>query len=158
MVIKKLHCHALEWWEKYTYRRKKRGKSGIRTWDKLRGKLVVTFTPTSYLHKHPFLPFRGNDFNSSSRDISFNKVSPISPWIPTSTSFHCFEKRNSNKDEMILGEELSSLVHIPPVFYHYADSETFELEGQEDYPCPSPLVLDHHLHKGIACVAHFVPC
>ena len=46
---------------------------------------------------------------------------------------------------------------LPPVFYDYGD-ETFELEGQQDYSCPSPLVLDHHLHKGIACVAHFAPC
>ena len=34
VVIKKLRGYALEWWEKYKYKRKKRGKSRIRTWAK----------------------------------------------------------------------------------------------------------------------------
>ena len=32
VVIKKLRGHALEWWEKYKYKRKKRRKSKITTW------------------------------------------------------------------------------------------------------------------------------
>ena len=54
-------------------------------------------------------------------------------------------------------ENGDAVFDLPPVFDDYSD-ETFELEGQEDYSRPSPLVLDHHLHKGIACVAHFAPC
>ena len=39
VVIKKLRAYALELWEKYKYKRKKRGKTKIKTWDNLRGKL-----------------------------------------------------------------------------------------------------------------------
>ena len=82
VVISRLRGYALEWWERYKYKRKKRGKSKIKTWDKLRGKLEYAFAPTSYLHKHLFRPFEGNDLSSSSKDIPFNKGSPMSACIP----------------------------------------------------------------------------
>jgi len=130
VVIKKLRGHALEWWEKYKYKRKKRGKSKITTWVKLRGKLMDTFAPTSYLHKCPFLSFEANDFNSSSKNLHFNKGSPMSACNSSCTSFFYLEKRNSNKDEEILGEKRSVLVDIPLVFDDCGDEETFELEAQ----------------------------
>ena len=130
VVIKKLQGHALEWWEKYKCKRKKRGKSKIKTWDKLRGKLMDAFAPTSYLHNHPLLSFEVNDFNSSSKTLPFNKGSPMSACISTSTSFLCLEKPNPNKDKKILGEEALSLVDLPPVFNDYGDGETVELEAQ----------------------------
>ena len=148
VVVKKLRGHALEWWEKNKYKRKKRGKSKIKTWEKLRGKLEYAFAPTSYLHKHPFLPFEENCFNSSSK-------SPMSTCIPNSTSLFCLEEPNPNKDEKILGKEASNLVDLPPIFDDYGDD--VELERQEDHSCPSPLVLDHHLNEGIAYVTHLDP-
>ena len=82
----------------------------------------------------------------------------MSACIPNSTSFLCLEKPNPNKGEKIPVEEVSSLVDLPPDFDDCGDDETFELEGQEDHSCLSPLVLDHHLYDGVACVAHFDPC
>ena len=155
VVISRLRGYALEWWERYKYKRKKRGKSKIKTWDKLRGKLEYAFAPTSYLHKHLFLPFEENCFNSSSKDIPFNKGSPMSTCIPNSTSLFCLEEPNPNKDEKILGEEASNLLDLPPIFDDYGDD--VELERQEDHSCPSPLVLDHHLNEGIAYVTHLDP-
>ena len=89
-----------------------------------------TFASTSYLHKHPFLSFESNDFNSSSKNLHFNKGSPMSACNSSSTSFFYLEKRNSNKDEEILGEKRSVLVDIPLVFDDCGDEETFELEAQ----------------------------
>ena len=82
----------------------------------------------------------------------------MSACIPNPTPFLCLETPNHYKDEKILGEEVSSLVDLPPDFDDCGDDETFELEGQEDHSCLSPLVLDHHLYDGVACVAHFDPC
>ena len=130
----------------------------MRTWDKLIGKLKYAFAPTCYLHKHFLLSFEGNGLNSSSKDIPFNNGIPMSACISNSTFFLYLEKPTPNKGEKILGEEVSSLVDLPPVFDDCGDDETFELEGQEDHLCPSPLVLDHHLYEGVACVAHFDPC
>ena len=93
-VVKKLRGHALEWWENNKYKRKKRGKSKIKTWEKLRGKLEYAFAPPSYLHKHLFLPFEENCLNSSSKDIPFNKGSPMSTCIPNSTYLFCLEEPN----------------------------------------------------------------
>jgi len=88
------------------------------------------FGATSYLHNHPLLSFEVNDFNSSSKTLRLNKGSPMSACISSPTSFLCSEKLNFNKDEKILGEEGSSLVDLPPVFYDYGDGETVELEAQ----------------------------
>ena len=107
-----------------------RMKSKITTWVKLRGKLMDTFASTSYLHKYPFLSFEANGFNSSSKNLHFNKGSPMSACNSSSTSFFYLEKRNSNKDEEILGEKRSVLVDIPLVFDDCGDEETFELEDQ----------------------------
>jgi len=89
-----------------------------------------TFASTSYLHKHPFLSFEANGFNFSSKNLHFNKGSPMSACNSSSTSFFYSEKRNSNKDEEILGEKRSVLVDIPLVFGDCGDEETFELEDQ----------------------------
>ena len=89
-----------------------------------------TFASTSYLHKHPFLSFEANDFNSSSKNLHFNKGSPMSACNSSSTSFFYLEKLNSNKDEETLGEKGSGLVDLPLVFSDCSDEETFELEAQ----------------------------
>ena len=57
------------------------------------------FAPTSYLHKHPFLSFEANGFNSSSKNLHFNKGSPMSACNSSSTSFFYLEKLNFNKEE-----------------------------------------------------------
>ena len=119
VVIKKLRGHALDWWEKYKYKRKNREKSKIKTWDKLRGKLMCAFAPTSYLQNHPLLSFGVNGFNSTSKDIPFNRGSPMSACMSTSTSFLCLEKPDPNKDKKIFGEEASYLVNLPPIFDYY---------------------------------------
>jgi len=116
VVSKKLRGYALEWWEKNKYKRKKRGKRKIKTWDKLRGKVEYAFAPTSYLHNHLFLSLDGNGLNSSSKYIPFNKGSPMSAYIPNSTPFLYLETPNPNKDEKIFGEEISSLLDPPPKF------------------------------------------
>ena len=132
VVISRLRGYALEWWERYKYKRKKRGKSKIKTWDKLRGKLEYAFAPTSYLHKHLFRPFEGNDLNSSSKDIPFNKGSPMSACIPNPTPFLCLETPNPNKDEKILGEEVTSLINPPPKF---DELEVEEPQVSDFEPC-----------------------
>ena len=100
VVIKKFRGHALEWWEKYKYKRKKRGKSKITTWVKLRvklrGKLMDTFASTSYLHKYPFLSVEANGFNSSSKNLHFNKGSPMSACNLTPTKM----KRSLQKKDL----------------------------------------------------------
>ena len=132
VVISRLRGCALQWWEKYKYKRKKRGKSKVNTWDKLRGKLEYAFAPTSYLHKHLFRPFEGNDLNSSSKDIPFNKGSPMSACIPNPTPFLCLETPNPNKNEKILREEVTSLVNPPPKF---DELEVEEPQMSDFEPC-----------------------
>jgi len=87
-----------------------------------------TFAPTSYLHKHPFLSFDANDFNSSFKNLHFNKGSPMSARNSSSTSVFYLEKLNSNKDEEILGEKGSGLVDLPVVFGDCGDEENCEVE------------------------------
>ena len=132
VVISRLRGYALEWWERYKYKRKKRGKSKVNTWDKLRGKLEYAFAPTSYLHKHLFRPFEGNDLNSSSKDIPFNKGSPMSACIPNPTPLLCLDTPNPNKDEKILGEEVTSLINPPPKF---DELEVEEPQMSDFEPC-----------------------
>jgi len=88
------------------------------------------FAPTSYLHNHPLLSFEAHGFNSSSKNLHFNKGSPMSACNSSSTSFFYLEKLNSNTDEEILGEKGSGLVELPLLFGDYGDEETFELEAQ----------------------------
>ena len=98
----------------------------------MRAKLEYAFPPTSYLHKHLFLPFAGNGLNSFPKDIPFNKGSPMSACIPNSTPFLCLETPNPNKDEKILGEEVTSLVNPPPKF---DELEVEEPQASDLEPC-----------------------
>ena len=51
-VISKLRGCALQWWKNYKFTRRKKGKEKVRTWKKLRGKLMGYFCATAYMLKH----------------------------------------------------------------------------------------------------------
>jgi len=152
VVIKKLRGHALEWWEKYKYKRKKRGKSKITTWDKLRGKLIDAFAPTSYLHNHPLLSFEVNNFDSSSKNLSFNKGSPMSACISSSPTYMfkhipLLSEKNDSKSsctDTILNKG-SSIPSPQPIFLASSTPQKKQTpqtsQALADRPNPDPLNL-----------------
>jgi len=79
VVIVRLRGCALRWCRNYKFnKRRKKGKEKVRTWKKLRAKLMVSFCPPTYIHKH-FPPLsKKNGSKSSHMDVHFNKGSPKS--------------------------------------------------------------------------------
>jgi Retrotransposon gag protein len=51
LVAIKLRKHALIWWEHVRNRRFREGKPKIRTWDKMKKKLMAKFLPAQYRHE-----------------------------------------------------------------------------------------------------------
>jgi len=70
----------------YLIREKKKGKEKVRTWKKLRGKLMVSLWPPTYILKHVTQLSKKNDSKSSRIDVYFNKGSPKSS---STLSSHC---------------------------------------------------------------------
>ena len=52
VVISRLRGCALQWWKNYKFKRRKKGKEKVRTWKKLRSKLMVAFCPPTYMFLH----------------------------------------------------------------------------------------------------------
>ena len=48
VVISRLRGCALQWWNDYKFKRKKKGKERVRTWRKLSSKLKGSFCPSTY--------------------------------------------------------------------------------------------------------------
>jgi len=59
-------------------KRRKQGKELVRSWPKLRSKLVVAFCPPTYILKHLPPLSRKNGSKSSCMDVHFNKENPKS--------------------------------------------------------------------------------
>jgi len=78
VVISKLRGCALQWWKNYKFKRRKKGKEKVRTWKKLRGKLIGAFCAATYMLKHVSLLPKKNGSRPLSVDILFNKRSPKS--------------------------------------------------------------------------------
>ena len=76
VVISKLRGCALQWWKNYKFKRRKKGKEQVRTWKKLRGKLMGAFCPPTYMLKHVSLLHKKNGSRPLCVDIHFNKGSP----------------------------------------------------------------------------------
>jgi Retrotransposon gag protein len=51
LVAIKLRKHASIWWEHVRNRRVREGKPKIRTWDKMKKKLMAKFLPAQYRHE-----------------------------------------------------------------------------------------------------------
>jgi len=78
-VISRLRGCVLQWLRNYKFnKRTKKGKEKVRTWKKLRGKLMVYFCPTTYIPKHVRPLSKKNGSKSSCMDVHFNKGSPKS--------------------------------------------------------------------------------
>ena len=75
VVISKLRGGALQWWKNYKFKRRKKGKEKVRTWKKLRGKLMGSFCPPTYMLKHASLLPKKNGSRPSYVDILLNKGS-----------------------------------------------------------------------------------
>jgi len=78
VVISRLRDSAL-WWRNYKFnKRSKKEKGKVRSWKKLRGKLMVSFCPPTYILKHVPPLSKKNGSKSSCIDVHFNKGSPKS--------------------------------------------------------------------------------
>jgi len=104
VVISRLRHCALRWWRNYKFnKRRKKGKEKVRTWKKLRGKLMVSFCPPSYILKHVPSLSKKNGSKSSHMDLHFNKGSPKSsstlslPTMLPLKEFVSYEDKEVNK-------------------------------------------------------------
>lgn len=91
VVVSKLRGQALQWWENYKYKRKKKGKEKIRTWRKLKCKIMEAFCPSTYTHTHPSTSLKRSGAKSPPSDILFFKRSPKS----SCTFNHAYTSQNS---------------------------------------------------------------
>jgi len=65
VVISRLPGCALRWWRNYKFnKRRRKGIEQVRTWKKLRGKLMVSFSPPTYVLKHVPPPSKKNGSKS----------------------------------------------------------------------------------------------
>ena len=78
VVISRLRGCALQWWKNYKSKRRRKGKEKVRTWKKLRCKLMVSFCPPTYILKHVPPLHKRNGPKLSCMDVHFNKGSPKS--------------------------------------------------------------------------------
>jgi len=73
VVISSLRGCALQWWDNYKFKRRKKRKEKMRTWEKLRSKLMGAFCPPSHMLKHASLLPKKSGSKSSCMEIYFNK-------------------------------------------------------------------------------------
>jgi len=72
VVIARLRGCALRWCRNYKFnKRRKKGKEKVRTWRKLRVKLMVSFCPPTYILKHVPPLSKKNGLKSSHIDAHF---------------------------------------------------------------------------------------
>ena len=65
VVILRLRQCALQWWTNYKFNKRRRnGKEKVRPLKKLRGKLMVSFSPPTYVLKHVPPPSKKNGSKS----------------------------------------------------------------------------------------------
>jgi len=72
---------ALRWWKNYKFKRRRKGIEKLRTWKKLRGKLMVSFCPQTYILKQVPPLSKKNGPKSSCVDVHLKKGSPKSSCV-----------------------------------------------------------------------------
>jgi len=138
VVISKLRGRALQWWKNYKFNKRKKGKEKVRTWKKLRNKLMGAFGPPTYMLKHVSLLPEKNASKSSCMDILLNMGSPKSSLtlnIPTLLSLKeiiSYEDEEVNEEE----EDLNRF-DLPPIFDDYGDEELLDFKELGETSAPS---------------------
>ena len=128
VIISRLQACALQRWKNYKFKRRKKGKEKVRTWKKLRSKLMVAFCPSTYILKHvPPLP-KKNGSKSSRMDVHFNKGNPKSSCTFSLLTMLPLKNLVSYQDEEVnqKGEGLNQF-DPPPIFDDYGDEENLRL-------------------------------
>jgi len=119
---------ALQWWKNYKLNRRKKGKEKVRTWKKLRSKLMGSFPPPTYMFNHvPLLP-KKNGSKSSCMDIHFKRESPKGSYtcsLPTMLSLEELVSYDCEEEK----EEGSNPFDQPPVFDDYGNEEISSIEA-----------------------------
>jgi len=102
--------------------RRKKGKEKVRTWKKLRSKLMGSFPPLTYMLKHVPLLHKKNGSKSSCMDVHFNKGSPKISCTLTLPTMLSMKELMSYEDEEEKEDGLNPL-DPPSIFDDYGDEE-----------------------------------
>jgi len=105
----------------------------VRTWKKLRGKLMVYFCPPTYVLKHVALLSKKNGSKSSCMDVHFNRASPKSSSTLSLPTMLPLKEFVSYKDiEVNERKEGLNQFDLPPIFDDCGDKEILDFENYGD--------------------------
>jgi len=126
VFILRLRGCALQWWTNDEFnKRRKKGKEKVTTWKKLRGKLIVSFCPHTYILKHVPPLSKKNGSKSSQMDVHFSEGSPMNsstlnlPTMMPLNEFVSYEDKEVNERK----EGLSQF-DLPPILDDYGDKKS----------------------------------
>ena len=134
VAISRLRGCALQWWENYKIKRRKKGKENVRTWKKLRSKLMGAFYPPTCMLKHVSLLTKKNGLRPSCVNILFNKESPKSHHTSTLPTLLPLKEIILHEDEEVNKEEEDlNRLDPPPIF----DEELLDFKELGESTTPS---------------------
>ena len=162
VVISKLRGCALQWWKNYKFKRRKKGKEKVRTWKKLRGKLMGSFCPPTCMLKHASLLPKKNGLRPSCVDILLNKGSAKSHHTSSLPTLLPLKEIIFYQDEEVNEEEEDlNRFDLPPIFDDYGDEELLDFEELGETSVPSSfceeeeLACKEELHLSLYNIKYF---